>query len=535
MPTLARLPRVRTVALATLAVLVLSPGCARRPSPPVSSLTWFSGRARPAFDPDGAPDALRFALERHLSRGLVERDSSGRIREGIASEIECSEDSLTWTFRLPASLRFTDGTPVTSADVREALIAGLGRDDHATRSWLLSAVRGVSQVRAGRPLPTLGIDAPDERTLVLRLAVRDRRLLEKLAVPGVATPWKQRTGGWADAVGVGPYRLVTAPDERSMTLVAAAPAAGVAATLDTLHVRFGGGAARARSILRQGLTDVLWPVPPGLLDQPLPSGWSVDRRAAVPARDDCCSSCVPTCRPPRGSPCASRWRTRSIARSCSVHSARAPSRCAAGCPGRDAISTGRGSRRRSRERSGERRNWLPVRHGRTGPLVPESHHLTAALDADLAGALVLPALQRQWEQAGHYVDTRSLRGQAAGVQALRAAAAQVHLVESQALLPGLEPEIALLVMPLRGPAVGAYRTGWRTRDFDRHLTALGTAPGPDPDQVQSELAEDRIVLPLAGLPWQYAFRELAGAPRVHPAYGPHWTRPAGLAAVPRSR
>ena len=197
MPTLARMPRVRTVALATLAVLVLSSGCTRRASAPVSSLTWFSGRALPAFDPDGAPDALRFALERHLSRGLVERDSSGRVRQGIASEIECSEDSLTWTFRLPASLRFTDGTPVTSADVREALIAGLGRDDHATRSWLLSAVRGVSQVRAGRPLPALGIDAPDERSLVLRLAVRDRRLLEKLAVPGVSTPWAWGpTGSW---------------------------------------------------------------------------------------------------------------------------------------------------------------------------------------------------------------------------------------------------------------------------------------------------------------------------------------------------
>ena len=111
----------------------------------------------------------------------------------------------------------------------------------------------------------------------------------------------------------------------------------------------------------------------------------------------------------------------------------------------------------------------------------------------------------------------------------------MHLVESQALLPGLEPELAELVMPLRGPAVGAFRTGWRTREFDRALASLGTAAGPDPDEVQAALASDRIVLPIAGVPWQYAFREAAGPPSVHPAYGPHWTRPVRSVIAPRSR
>jgi hypothetical protein len=175
----------------------------------------------------------------------------------------------------------------------------------------------------------------------------------------------------------------------------------------------------------------------------------------------------------------------------------------------------------------------PPRSGRT--IRPESHHLTAAFDADLAGALVMPALQRQWEQAGHYIDLRPLRGRAAAAQALKAAAAQVHLVESQALLSGLEPELAQFVMPLRGPAVGAFRTGWRTREFDRALASFGTTPGPDPDDVQATMAADRIVVPIAGLPWQYAFREPIGPPSVHPAYGPHWTRPAVAPAGPRSR
>src|SRR5262249_31214045 len=155
------------------------------------------------------------------------KDSSGRIRSALADSIGVSADSLRWTFRLRRDLRFTDGSPVTSANVRDALVAGLAREDHATRAWLLSAVAGVRSGGAGRALPAPGLALPDARTLVVTLARADRRLLEKLAVPGVSTPWKVRSGAWAQAVGVGPYRVAEDRAERSLTLVAAAPVAGV--------------------------------------------------------------------------------------------------------------------------------------------------------------------------------------------------------------------------------------------------------------------------------------------------------------------
>src|SRR5256885_815949 len=149
-------------------------GCNSAPPPARSSVDWVAGHAAPAFDPDGPPDALRWALERQLSQGLVERDSTGHVHAALADSIACSPDSLHWTFRLRAGLRFTDGTPATSRHVAEALEGGLAREDHATRAWLLAAVRGVDKVRAGRPLPALGIATPDERTLVLELTRADR-------------------------------------------------------------------------------------------------------------------------------------------------------------------------------------------------------------------------------------------------------------------------------------------------------------------------------------------------------------------------
>jgi hypothetical protein len=94
---------------------------------------------------------------------------------------------------------------------------------------------------------------------------------------------------------------------------------------------------------------------------------------------------------------------------------------------------------------------------------------------------------------------------------------------SQALLPGLDAELALLVLPIRGPARGAFRTGWRTREFDPWILPPGAGTRLDPDALQRRLAADRIVIPLASLPWLVAFRSGAPRPAVHPGYGPDWT------------
>ncbi|MCE9626772.1 MAG: hypothetical protein K8R56_02510, partial [Candidatus Eisenbacteria bacterium] len=88
---------------------------------------------------------------------------------------------------------------------------------------------------------------------------------------------------------------------------------------------------------------------------------------------------------------------------------------------------------------------------------------------------------------------------------------------------GAEAELATLVLPMRGPAVGSFRTGWRTREFDRWIALPEPAPGFDATAVQARLAEDRVVLPLASIPWQMAVRLGGIPPVVQAATGPGWT------------
>jgi len=515
-----------------LTLLALAAGCSPAPKRQTATLTWFAGRTLPAFDPDGPPDALRWALERHLSRGLVERDSTGRIVPGLAESIACSDDSLTWTFHLPAGLRYTDGDAVTSVDVRDALRAGLTREDHGTRAWLLGAVQGMSLLRAGKPLPGLGIETPDSRTLRLRLTSPDRRLLEKLAVPGVSTPWKRREGRWRDAVGVGPYRLLASRDERNLTLVAAAPVAGVEASLDTLDVTFGGSAARARTMLRHSLADVAWPVPQAVLEPPEPKGWQLVRTE---------------CRPPRWLLLVLRADLPPLTRG-EMRRALA----AAVDRGELARALGRRAEPGVRWPAGATRDFEWPRAGSApGPPPPPaaaspagraggdftrsgSQHLVLAYDAELAGAEIAGLLQSRWERAGHYVDLRAQRGSVAVAEALAARAAHAHLVEAQALLDGTAADAAQWLMPVRGPAVGAFRSGWRASPGDHWLRARG-GPEPSADAVQAGLAERAVVLPIAALPWLVAVRTGAVLPTVHPAYGPAWTRPQRSAPGSRTR
>ena len=68
-------------------------------------------------------------------RSLTRIDEEGSVYASLAHGWEISDEGRTYTFHLRDGLRFSDGTPLTAADVR--------------RSWL-----GSSILRPGRWRPT---------------------------------------------------------------------------------------------------------------------------------------------------------------------------------------------------------------------------------------------------------------------------------------------------------------------------------------------------------------------------------------------
>lgn len=128
---------------------------------------------------------------------LFAPDSQGNIKPQMIGAWTVSDDKLTWRFTLRDGLKFTDGTPVTAADV----VASLKRWE--TRNAL-----------GGRLLAaTASLDAPDAKTFVLTLNTPYGLVLESLGttlgpVPFIIPARLASTPGTTqitEIVGSGPF------------------------------------------------------------------------------------------------------------------------------------------------------------------------------------------------------------------------------------------------------------------------------------------------------------------------------------------
>ncbi|HET9327443.1 MAG TPA: ABC transporter substrate-binding protein [Candidatus Eisenbacteria bacterium] len=480
------------------AVLGLSCGGGSKEMPPVR-VTWVVGQALPNFDPLGPPDPVRAAIERLISRGLVEEDSTGRIVPAAAESVAISGNGLQYRFTLRPDLTFSDGSPCRSEAFREAIEAGVNRLDHATYAWLFSSIEGMSKARPGRPLPPLGIATPDPRTLLITLSRPDSLFLRKLAFPGAAVPWRRGAEGWFD--GVGSYRIAAAAPQR-LTLALRAPSAGLP---DSIQIRFIPAASRVRALLRASAPDLVWPPPPDLLDQALPPAYQALSRAARPTRR--LLLVLRPDLPPTSKEAARHALTSGLNRAELID--------ALGIAGEDRTTglTGAPPYPFPNDDPSQVREWLE--RGDLG----RSLHVVMAYSADGMGARVARTLQSEWARNGLDVELRPFREPAVSTEMLRRGGAQLLLVEDQAILATASAELASLVLPMRGPAVGAFRVGWMTREFDPWIWAAGNPPPLDAGAAQQRLVDEDIALPIANLPWLWVQRaEVKG--RFHPRLGP---------------
>ncbi len=69
------------------------------------------------FDPALSTDFSATTVINMVFTGLVSVDDHLQIRDELAASHFLADDGLTWTFTLKPNLRFSDGTPLTSADV----------------------------------------------------------------------------------------------------------------------------------------------------------------------------------------------------------------------------------------------------------------------------------------------------------------------------------------------------------------------------------------------------------------------------------
>ena len=147
--------------------------------------------------------------------GIVVRDGREVAVPACAESWETSEDGLTWTFRL-REMKWADGEPLRAAD----FVYGISRVlDPATASPISGKVRFIKNagdvLQGRKPLSELGLEAPDDRTFVVRLEHPVPYLLQSAAGTAMFPARRDVVEKFGDAygtdadkvVGCGPFNL----------------------------------------------------------------------------------------------------------------------------------------------------------------------------------------------------------------------------------------------------------------------------------------------------------------------------------------
>ncbi|NJD32861.1 MAG: peptide ABC transporter substrate-binding protein [Gammaproteobacteria bacterium] len=151
----------------------------------VTTLTRGNGPEPDTLDPQRARTDSAFNILRDVFEGLTAVGPDGGAVPAAASSWDVSKDGLEYTFHLRDGLKWSNGDRLVAGD----FVAGMQRlVDPATASpyaQILEPVVNAAAITRGEKKPAeLGISAPDERTVVIRLQNPAPYLLGLLAQPG---------------------------------------------------------------------------------------------------------------------------------------------------------------------------------------------------------------------------------------------------------------------------------------------------------------------------------------------------------------
>jgi oligopeptide transport system substrate-binding protein len=122
------------------------------------------------FDPALSTDFPSIAAIDLVFTGLMQFDDNLQVQPQLAASYQEASDGLTRTFYLKPNLRFSDGTPLTSADVAYSINRALLPATKSTTAPIYLAQLKDSDKLAEGKIPTLigdSIMTPDASTVVL--------------------------------------------------------------------------------------------------------------------------------------------------------------------------------------------------------------------------------------------------------------------------------------------------------------------------------------------------------------------------------
>ena len=174
----------RSAALVTLFLLLVACGGPAGQQPPDNTLQRGLSSDPETLDPHKTRSTQAADVLRDLGEGLVGYTATGELIPASAERWEISDDGLVYTFFLRDELRWSNGEPVTARDFAAGMRRLVNPATAAFYAEMLASIENAEAIISGGiPVSMLGVEAPDDKTLVLRLSQNTPYLLSLLTHP----------------------------------------------------------------------------------------------------------------------------------------------------------------------------------------------------------------------------------------------------------------------------------------------------------------------------------------------------------------
>lgn len=152
--------------LAVMAMLLSAPA-------PAESILQRGNKDEPeSLDPQKSDGLQEYWIQSDLFEGLTRIDPHGKVVPGVAESWDVSADGLTWTFHLRPDLHWSNGKELTAGDFVWSFQRAVNPATGAAYASILYPIAGARAINEGKEKDpaTLGVTAPDPRTVVIHLA-----------------------------------------------------------------------------------------------------------------------------------------------------------------------------------------------------------------------------------------------------------------------------------------------------------------------------------------------------------------------------
>jgi peptide/nickel transport system substrate-binding protein len=230
-----------------------------------------------SIDPGDTYYGLSWNFLRNYARTLVvfkagPGEEGAKLVPDLATSLgKASDDNKTWTYTLRDGIKFEDGTPITSKDIKYAVARQLDKDTFPNgptyfNDFLADIPEGYSVYKNKNLDDLKSIETPDDKTIVFKLKTGFSGFDYFAQLPATApVPQAKDTGTKykEKVVSSGPYKFVSYAQGKNMELdrnpnydAATDPESGRLALPDKLTVELGLNAADVDNRLQSGGLDV---------------------------------------------------------------------------------------------------------------------------------------------------------------------------------------------------------------------------------------------------------------------------------------